>query len=253
MATDYSKKTVAELQELLKSRSLPHTGKKADLIARLQQNDTEGASAAPATESKADNEDEITDDWTADADAATTDARAAAMAAGGKGQPANPPAVPNQAVDTDPSKTADLKVASPTKEKKKADGADGEKEEKEVEKVDFTSGIKETSIDEELAKREKRAARFGTTATTDEEANKAIERAKKFGTEPKVVKGLDQALPERSRKRGRGEGDGRRENGGRGKRTQLDPKAERARKDPGWMTNKDKEAAEKRKRRFAAA
>jgi hypothetical protein len=37
---DYAKKTVAELQEILKSRSLPHTGKKADLIARLNEADT---------------------------------------------------------------------------------------------------------------------------------------------------------------------------------------------------------------------
>jgi hypothetical protein len=36
---DYSKKTVAELTEILKSRSLPHSGKKADLIARLNEAD----------------------------------------------------------------------------------------------------------------------------------------------------------------------------------------------------------------------
>ena len=36
---DYAKKTVAELQEILRSRSLQHTGKKADLIARLNEAD----------------------------------------------------------------------------------------------------------------------------------------------------------------------------------------------------------------------
>ena len=36
---DYGKKTVADLQEILKSRSLPSSGKKADLIARLQEAD----------------------------------------------------------------------------------------------------------------------------------------------------------------------------------------------------------------------
>lgn len=36
---DYSKKTNAELQEILKSRSLPHTGRKADLVARLNEAD----------------------------------------------------------------------------------------------------------------------------------------------------------------------------------------------------------------------
>lgn len=38
---DYAKKTVAELQEILKTRSLPHSGKKAELIARLNQADQE--------------------------------------------------------------------------------------------------------------------------------------------------------------------------------------------------------------------
>lgn len=37
---DYAKKTVAELQEILKSRSLPHSGKKAELIARLNEADS---------------------------------------------------------------------------------------------------------------------------------------------------------------------------------------------------------------------
>ena len=36
---EYGKKTVAELQEILKGRSLPHTGKKADLVARLNEAD----------------------------------------------------------------------------------------------------------------------------------------------------------------------------------------------------------------------
>jgi SAP domain-containing ribonucleoprotein len=36
---DYGKKTVAELQEILKARSLPHSGKKADLVARLSEAD----------------------------------------------------------------------------------------------------------------------------------------------------------------------------------------------------------------------
>jgi len=36
---EYSKKTVAELQDILKSRALPISGKKADLIARLTEAD----------------------------------------------------------------------------------------------------------------------------------------------------------------------------------------------------------------------
>lgn len=36
---EYSKKTVAELQEILKSRGLASSGKKADLVARLNEAD----------------------------------------------------------------------------------------------------------------------------------------------------------------------------------------------------------------------
>lgn len=36
---EYGKKTVVELTEILKRRSLPHTGKKAELIARLNEAD----------------------------------------------------------------------------------------------------------------------------------------------------------------------------------------------------------------------
>jgi SAP domain-containing ribonucleoprotein len=45
MANDYSRKKNAELEELLKARSLPHTGKKAELVARLQEDDAKRASS----------------------------------------------------------------------------------------------------------------------------------------------------------------------------------------------------------------
>ena len=41
---DYQKKTVAELTEILKGRSLPHSGKKAELVARLNEADKAAAS-----------------------------------------------------------------------------------------------------------------------------------------------------------------------------------------------------------------
>ena len=50
---DYQKKTVAELTEILKGRSLPHSGKKADLIARLNEADK----AAEASEGMRDSND----------------------------------------------------------------------------------------------------------------------------------------------------------------------------------------------------
>jgi selenophosphate synthase len=49
---DYSKKTVVELSSLCKERTLKVTGKKGDLIARLEEFDA-GKVAATSTKSKA--------------------------------------------------------------------------------------------------------------------------------------------------------------------------------------------------------
>ena len=42
---DYSSMKVPELKKLLGERGLPHTGNKADLIARLQENDKQQAAS----------------------------------------------------------------------------------------------------------------------------------------------------------------------------------------------------------------
>lgn len=265
MSTDYAKKKNAELEDLLKARSLPHTGKKADLIARLQQYDAEQAAKSNAA-ATAGAEDEI--DWEDDA---------AAIAAGGLGQPANPTAVPNQVVDTDPSKTHDLTVDPPapaagdTKAAAAAPAGDANAAAEADKKKSLPStGIKATAVDDELAKRQKRAARFGMQES-NEDALKALERAKKFGTgdaEDKVaVKGLDEALPERAargQKRGRGGDDGGRRDGrekrsrvrgggGRGRRERSGTPKDGVKKAGSGLSDKDRLAAEARKKRFAAA
>lgn len=268
MSTDYAKKKNAELEDLLKARSLPHTGKKADLIARLQQYDTEQA-AKSNTATTAGAEDEI--DWEDDA-AAAEPVGAAAIAAGGVGQPANPTAVPNQVVDTDPSKTDDLTVDPPapiTEDTKDAASVEDTKAAEADKKKSLPStGIKATTLDDELAKRQKRAARFGVQES-DEDALKALERAKKFGTgdaaDKVAVKGLDEALPERAargQKRGRGGDDGGRRDGrekrsrvrggGRNGRERSGTPKDRAKQAGTGLSDKDKSAAEARKKRFAA-
>ena len=63
MAQDYGKLKNAELEGLLKQRGLTHTGKKADLVARLVEDDSKVPSAATN-----DAEDEI--DWGDDEPAA---------------------------------------------------------------------------------------------------------------------------------------------------------------------------------------
>ena len=257
MSTDYAKKKNAELEDLLKARSLPHNGKKADLIARLQQHDTEQA-AKSNTAIGAGAEDEI--DW-------EDDTAAAAVAAGGLGQPANPTAVPNQVVDIDPSKTDDLTVDSPgptTQDAKEAASVeDAKATEADKKKSLPPSGIEATSLDDELAKRQKRAARFGIQES-NEDALKALERAKKFGTgdagDRVAVKGLDEALPERAakgQKRGRGRDDeGRRD--GREKRSRVRGGGRNRRERSGTpkkagngLSEKDRLAAEARKKKFA--
>ncbi|KAL9018367.1 MAG: hypothetical protein Q9185_004336 [Variospora sp. 1 TL-2023] len=316
MSTDYSKKTVADLQEILKSRSLHHTGKKADLIARLQQADKDAASTAKPTTSNIPAEDEI--DWDDDAGvagvatpnvastdvpaiSATTPAAAAAIAAGGQGQVANPTAVPNQIPTNEPFKTDDITVKAPgdvadqvstAAETKAADETTKATEQPAKPPTDYTANIPQTSLDDEIEKRKKRAARFGivtdgaekdSAKAMSEDAIKALERAKKFGTadaSKPAVKGLDEALPER-KKRGRGaEEDGGRGNkrsrGGRRagnadrrSRSRSKSKSSKTGESKRAVTNgdtksstddakaaqkeKDRLAAEARKKRFGAA
>ncbi|KAF2837999.1 hypothetical protein M501DRAFT_1032616 [Patellaria atrata CBS 101060] len=267
--SDYSKLKNAELEAMLKERSLPHTGKKADMIARLREDDEKKASKTPAAAA----EDEI--DWDDDAtnDApkpfdATTAPGAAAIAAGGQGRVANPQSVPNQVADIDPSMTDDLTVKAPTDEgAKDVDVSEAKTTEKEKTPVNFSSGLKETTLEEELEKRKARAKKFGLPIEDDDEIKK-LERAKKFG-ETAAPKGLNQALPERSRKRGRdgdddsgrgGKRGGRRFDGRRGGRKPA--RQDRDRRDDGERKPKDsrtefseadRKRNEARKQRFAAA
>lgn len=240
----YAKLKNAELEELLKERGLAHTGKKAELIARLTEDDAaKTGGSAPATGGETNLEDD------------KPPPVAAAQAAGGAGkQVPNPTAVPNQQVaDPDPSKTDDLTVvAAPLANgtESKTDDATAPAPEK-----DFSSGLKSTAVDDELVKRQKRAARFGIEESDekkDDDALKALERAKKFGTDSQAVKGLDAALPEkRAGKRGRGRDDEEGVGGGR----RGGAKRSRVREGGGGgagagLNEKDRLAAEARKKRF---
>ncbi|KAL8897026.1 MAG: hypothetical protein Q9207_007421 [Kuettlingeria erythrocarpa] len=299
MATEYSKKTVSDLQEILKGRSLPHTGKKAELVARLQQADKDAAATSKPAASDIPAEDEI--DWDDDgvspeiptttpstsdipAKSATTPAAAAAIAAGGQGQAANPTAVPNQIPTAEPFKSDDITVKAPGEavpevstavKGKDADETANTTEAPAQPPTDYTANIPVTSLEEEIEKRKKRAARFGivtegaekdSAKAASEEAVKALERAKKFGTadaSKPAVKGLDEALPER-RKRGRGgEDDGGRGNkrsrGGRRNgtserrsRSRGKPAQGRAAAPNGNAKSKEANAAQKEKDRLAA-
>ncbi|KAG9239298.1 hypothetical protein BJ875DRAFT_436726 [Amylocarpus encephaloides] len=197
---DYNALKVPDLKKVLQERGLVISGNKADLIARLQEHDKKGGGGAGG-------EDEI--DWDEDDTKATAAPAVAAVAAGG--QVANPTAIPNQEeVDTVPSTTKDLKVASEGEPKStEAASTDAPKTEAppvaepEAPKHDFTAGIQQSDADKEAEKRAARAKRFGMSE--DDEANKLADRAKKFGLDNQTerVKGLDSALPERRAKRTR--------------------------------------------------
>lgn len=281
--TDYSKKTNAELVEILKARSLPHTGKKADMVSRLQENDGNKPADATATDAaapaaKTDTEDVIDwDDEPSETPAqASTETGAAAIAAGGQGAVPNPVAVPNQKLDEDPATTDDLKVESTGAAPEAATQAEAPVEQKPA--VDYTRGLPTTDLEAELAKRKARAAKFGIVEddeTALKEATKQLERAQRFGTgvEETGVSRLDQALPdERPRKRGSDSRDGRggkRRDTGRNRNRRGD--GNRNRNPDGNKTNagvkkpnaggnaqktwseKDNAAMEARKKRFAAA
>lgn len=277
MASEYEKKTVAQLQEILKGRGLTTNGKKAELIARLQEADKASNDTKP-TGAKPDATAEDIIDWDDEAPAteaplkeatqASTEVGAATIAAGGQGQVPNPVAVPNQILGEDPATTTDLHVEGVSKEQPVVE---------EKPPIDYSIGLQPTEMEEELRKRKARAEKFGIVAETGSEtteAEKVIERAKRFGTGASNDQGvginrLDQALPnERERKRGRGNDQGGRggkrrnigggHNGGRNRpqnnnnRKGTNPTGRSNAPKP-VFSDKDRAAAEARKNRFATA
>lgn len=242
---DYAKKKNDELAALCKERSLPHTGKKADLVKRLEDHDA----ASTTGDAPAKAEDEI--DWDDEAKAATTQPAAAAIAAGGVGEVANPLAVPNQEAAIDPSKTDDLTVVAPS-------------EQPAAQEAESESTMEHRSLAAEIEKRKARARKFGMPENTEE--IKALERALRFGATD-LPGLLNKALPAKSeradKKRGRAsvepEGGVRKASRARkgGDRPKpVNGKTESAKPSQGgaaWMNDKDREAAERRKAKFATA
>ncbi|KAI0157390.1 hypothetical protein GGR57DRAFT_461750 [Xylariaceae sp. FL1272] len=210
MAENYQAFKVPELKKLLQEKSLPVTGNKADLVARLEEHDK--ASEQPAAPISA--EEDVIDYSDDDEPAAKPTEPATAPA---QEKPAEPVAATEP-----PTEAATEAPAEPTPAPPAATEAEGESkpEEEAKPKVDFSAHLPASTADEEARKRADRAKRFGVVQETDEEAKKKAERAARFGTEAdtSVVSGLDSALPEkRERKRGR---EGNTEGGDRGVKRQ---------------------------------
>ncbi len=144
--------------------------------------------------------------------------------------------------------------------------------------VDYSIGLDQSTYDDELKKRKARAARFGAPAEEgDAEAGKVVERAKRFGTGGEANGGvgkLDQALPmdrERRGKRGRESGNAlddpglKQGRGGKGRsqgrRGRDDKRGEKptgvqkaiSKATRSFSSEKDRLAAEARKKKFATA
>lgn len=225
MATpqDYSKLKNDELSSLLKERGLPHTGKKAEMIARLKERDA-GNTPAPksASPSAAASKPAASTATTAASEAKTevpaktasqaSTAGKAAIAAGGTAtRVSNPTAVPNQEPAIDPSTTSDLTASKDTSTSKSTKLPSTSKpepsapttkatisttttdkptkptaptaEEKAAEATKYAANLPSTSITDELARRKARAEKFDIDISKDETI-KALERAAKFGIDP---------------------------------------------------------------------
>lgn len=209
MMPDYAKMKNADLEALLKVRGLPHTGKKADLIARLQEHDKQKLEN-PA-------EDEI--DWDDDEDttpaqpATTTTTQAAATT----------PAAPASNKEEPKAQVEASKPVAATANDTTATATNGTNKAAEpaadATAASFASGLAATSVDEELEKRRKRIERFRNP--NDAESNKkadeelrTLERIERF-KDSSITKNVDAALPERQKRKRDGGGDGD-EEGSRG-------------------------------------
>jgi SAP domain-containing ribonucleoprotein len=272
---EYTKLKNAELEALLKERGLPHTGKKAEMVARLQEDDkkTESEPTAEPSQAKPKStsaEDEI--DW--DDDATAPEASKAAPASSENPAQASKSSTASKAkvpAKSQPAKSVESEPSAPAEaDDKTATDAPETTEEKPKEKtpVDFSIGLANTTVDEEIEKRRARAKKFGLEEIDPlaEEALRRLERAKKFG-ETDGPRGLNEALPDRSHKRGRDEGDERgdyKRRGGRGRggrrfgddRRRQNTRGEQSQSNgmkgqSSSLSEKDKAAAEARKARFA--
>jgi len=260
--SDYSKMKNADLEALLKARNLPHTGKKADLVARLTEDDTQKASKAiPEDEIDWDDDDLPAPAKPAPATTATPAASAPAKKEEAKAQPAAAKAAPAPKADapattakTNGSATEPAAAAAPAEEATTAEPAPS-----------FIAGLNSTSVDDEIEKRRKRIERFrnpndaASNELADEELRK-LARMEKF-KDLSIAEKMDAALPERQKRKRDNADEGARgadkhsgdRRSGRGARGGDRVEKKDAAKQGAWMSEADRKAAEARKARFSAA
>ena len=182
-----------------------------------------------------------------------------------------------------PVAAADATPAAPAKAEAEVAQVEGEAADapaaQDAAKPSFALNLAASDVDREMEKRKARAARFNVggqanadteateTAAADTEALKNLERAKRFGTGQTAIGRLDEALPmerERGKKRGPvpenavADDPALKKNFGRrkgfGKRNRDNPAKPTGVSKPGsgaFTNDKDRQAAEARKKRFA--
>jgi SAP domain-containing ribonucleoprotein len=268
--SDYSKMKNADLEVLLKERGLPHSGKKADLVARLQEDDKKKASAAVPEE------DEI--DWDLDDTLPTDEPKTTTIAPTAATKKEEPK--PQVAKTAKPAVATTMTTAA-TAEMANADAAASMTDKPtapstaDVPAKDYTAGLKETTAEDEIEKRRKRIKRFmdpndPESVKRGEEELKKLDRAEKFKDLEATTK-VDSALPERKRKRDydNESGEGREGRGGgfkrRGRRFGRGGRVGDSQAGKGgigaeskgssdvatWMSAAERAKAEARKQRFA--
>ncbi|POS85846.1 hypothetical protein EPUL_001878 [Erysiphe pulchra] len=196
MATEYPSLKVPDLKKLLQERSLPVSGNKAELVARLQEDDKKsGANNAGEDEIDWEEDDKVTSTTPA---TATTTVTTPAKTKELEGD-STISKIENQPETTQITSTQDtLKDTSGPEKPVDAERSDG----------NFSLGLGNSDTILEAEKRAARAKRFGKPQS--EEAVKMAERAKKFrlpSSKDEVIQNLDTALPERRPKRMRDEKD----------------------------------------------
>lgn len=220
---DYSQHKVPDLKKILNERNLGVSGNKADLIARLQEDDKKSAPGKlhmreTATQLSrrrlliqnitAGVEDEI--DWDEDdTKAPEPEPEAAAPVVAPTPQVEAPQPTPTPAAITESKPVATTDSTDSTKATDETTTVQAvtttkASAEPEAPKPVYTLGVEATDAEKEAEKRAARAKKFGIVAPVEDDAAKKLaERAKKFGLEAKaaVVSGLDAALPDRKRGR----------------------------------------------------
>lgn len=162
--SDYASLTVAQLKELLKSKSLPVDGKKADLLARLTE--------ADGKKSELDEPQEATE--TSETVGEASEQKPAEEADSAPETAAAP--------DSEPAKPAEATEATEAAEPAAEGSEKVETEKKPKKKVLTPEERKQLAVDL-LNKKIKRAEKFGDEALA-QEARANLARVEKFGVDP---------------------------------------------------------------------